>query len=107
MSDAIERHKRMVEQFPDNELARFSLGKAYFDAAQYAAAKAQFETALARKPDWMAVQILIGRCELNLGNTAAAKAALLRARELAMQQKHTGPRAEVEQLLEDLGITSE
>lgn len=103
MNDAIARHRKMVEQFPDHELPRFSLGKTLFEAEQYAEAKEQFAAALKLKPEWMAVQILFARCEINLGNTDDARAALLRARELAMQQNHAGPKAEVEQLLEDLG----
>lgn len=103
MNDALERHRQRVEQYPDNELARFSLGKALFDLEQYAEAKEHFAVALQRKPDWMAVQILLARCELNLGNKDAAKAGLLRARELAIKQNHKGPKAEVEQLLEELG----
>lgn len=104
MSDSIARYKRMVEQYPDNELARFSLGKALFDAGEYAEAKIHFHVALARKPDWMAVQILAGRCELNLGETEAAKITLLQARELALKQKHAAPLAEVEELLAELGV---
>src|SRR4051812_11511330 len=52
MSDAIARYEKMVEQFPQNELGRFSLGKALFDAGQFARAKEHLEVALAKKPDW-------------------------------------------------------
>lgn len=92
----------MVEQYPNNELARFSLGKALFDAGQIQLAKEQFELALARKPDWMVVRILIGKCELAVGNTAAAKAAFQHALELAIEQHHEGPQAEMEELLRGL-----
>lgn len=103
MSQSFERQRQMVAQFPDNELARFSLGKALFDAEEYTEAREHFVIALKRKPDWMAVQILVARCDLSLGQPESAKAGLLRARELAIAQNHEGPRAEVEQLLEDLG----
>lgn len=102
MSEAIARYTKLLEQYPENELARFSLGKAYFDSQQFAPAKEHFALALARKPDWMAVQILIGKCELALQNCAAAKAAFERARQLAIDQQHDGPLAEVEQLLAEL-----
>src|SRR5437667_438852 len=101
-TESIERYRRMLEQFPDNELARFSLGKAYFDAGETVAAKEQFERALVRKPDWMVVQILIGKCELALGNRAAARAAFERARQLAIEQNHEGPQAEMEELLREI-----
>ena len=102
MNEAIERHKKLLEQFPDNELARFSLGKAYFDSGDLAAAREQFEIALAKKPEWMVVQILIGKCELGLGDKAKAKAAFERAKQLAIEQNHEGPLAEMEQMLDEL-----
>lgn len=102
MNDAIERYRARVAQFPEHELPRFSLGKALMDAGQYAEAREHFQVALKLKPDWMAVQILLARCELMLGNRDAARAALERARVLAEQQNHAGPKAEVEQLLEEL-----
>ncbi|MEO6035000.1 MAG: tetratricopeptide repeat protein [Verrucomicrobiota bacterium] len=102
MNDSIARHKKLLEQYPDNELARFSLGKAYFDAGQIAEANEQFGKAIAKKPDWMVVRILIGKCELALGNPAAAKICFQRARQLAIEQNHEGPLAEMEQLLAEL-----
>src|SRR5215510_12590661 len=100
--ETIERYQRMLEQYPNNELARFSLGKAYFDAGEIGAAKEQFEAALAGKPDWMVVQILIGKCQLASGDRVAAKAAFERAKQLAIEQHHEGPEAEMEELLRDL-----
>ncbi len=102
MNDAIERHKKLLEQYPQNELARFSLGKSYFDIGEIQKAKEQFELAITKKPDWMVVQILIGKCELALGNKPAAQAAFERAKELAIEQHHEGPLAEMEQMLADL-----
>jgi tetratricopeptide (TPR) repeat protein len=102
MNEAIARHKKLLEQYPENELARFSLGKAYFDAGQVSEAKEQFDLAIAKKPDWMVVQILIGKCELALGNISAAKNSFERAKQLAIQQNHEGPLAEMEQMLAEL-----
>lgn len=102
MNESIARHKKLLEQYPNNELARFSLGKAYFDAGQISEAKEQFEFAIAKKPDWMVVQILIGKCELALGNSMAAKVYFERAKQLAIEQNHEGPLAEMEQLLSEM-----
>ena len=102
MNEAIARHKKLLEQYPDNELARFSLGKAFFDAGQIREAKEQFDLAIAKKPDWMVVQILIGKCELALGHKPEAKAAFERAKQLAIEQNHEGPLAEMEQMLAEL-----
>jgi tetratricopeptide (TPR) repeat protein len=102
MNEIIARHSKMVEQFPQNELARFSLGKALFDAGDFKRAKEHFDVALIRKPDWMVVQILTGKCELALGNKLAAKAAFENALRLAIEQHHEGPQAEMEQALAEL-----
>lgn len=102
VNDAVSKYQKLLEQYPDNELARFSLGKALYDASQFVPAKEQFEVALGKKPDWMAVRILLGKCELSLGNRAAAIVSFERARQLAIEQNHEGPREEMEQLLADM-----
>ncbi len=89
----------MVEQHPQNELARFSLGKGLFDRGDFDGALAQFEVALGKKPDWMVVQILIGKCHLSSGRRDQARAAFEKARRLAIEQHHEGPLVELEQLL--------
>ena len=102
MDLSFQRQRQLVEQYPDNEMARFSLGKALYDAGQFAEARDQFRVALAKKPEWMAVHILTGRCELSLGDRSAARAAFERARDLAIAQHHEGPLAEMEQALSEL-----
>lgn len=102
MNERIARFEKLLEQFPDNEMARFSLGKALFDEAEFTRAREQLAKALAIKPDWMVVQILIGKCDLSLGDRTAAKAAFQRALQLAIAQHHEGPQAEMEQMLAEL-----
>lgn len=99
MDERLERQRQMVEQHPQNELARFSLGKGLFDRGDMGGALEQLEVALGRKPDWMVVQILIGKCHQSLGRRAEARAAFEKARQLAIEQHHEGPLAELEQLL--------
>ena len=79
MADALESKRQMVRQHPTSELARFSLGKALFDRGELAEASEHLRVALERKPDWMVVQILLGKCALGMGDRAAARAALERA----------------------------
>ncbi len=102
MNEAIARCQKLLEQYPENELARFSLGKAYFDLGEFAAAKEQFEAALARKAGWMVVWILAGKCEMALGDRSAARTAFQRARQLALEQNHEGPLEEMNQLLTEI-----
>lgn len=103
MNDAIARHEERVRLFPDNELAQFSLGKALFDDGQHQRARPHLAAALAVKPDWMALHILLARCDMALGNKEGARAGLLVARDLARAQKHEGPLRETELLLQQLG----
>lgn len=92
----------MVRQYPENELAWFSLGKALYDAGRHAEAREPLNKALARNPDWMVAQILVGRCELAGGDRVAARSAFERALRLAVEQNHEGPRTEMEQTLAEL-----
>ncbi|MSU33940.1 MAG: tetratricopeptide repeat protein [Pedosphaera sp.] len=100
--DPLERQRHLVAQHPQNELARFSLGKALFDRGDYGDAQIHLGEALQKKPEWMVVQILLGKCALNLGHREAARAAFTRARELAIVQHHQDPQLEMEQLLSEL-----
>lgn len=102
MNETIQRYEKMVAQFPENELARFSLGKALFDTGDFTRAKEHFDVALTKKPDWMVVQILIGKCHLALGDRVSAKTAFQRALDLAIAQHHEGPQMEMEQALAEL-----
>jgi tetratricopeptide (TPR) repeat protein len=99
---SLERPLKMVEQNPANELARFSLGKAYFNLNDFVRAKEHLAVALDKKPDWMVVQILLGKCDLAQGDRVAGRAAFERARQLAVEQNHEGPLAEINQLLAEL-----
>jgi len=92
----------MVAAQPGNDLARFSLAKALFDAGRFADSLPHLQKALEKKPDWMVVQILIGKAHLSLGDREAAIGAFERARNLAVAQHHEGPLAEMESLLADL-----
>lgn len=103
MSDLIARWEKAVQAQPGNDLARFSLAKALYDDGRHAEARPHLEQALAKKPDWMVVQILLGRCQLALGDREAARASFARALELAVIQHHEGPQAEMEALLAELG----
>ena len=102
MTDPLSRQRELVAQHPQNELARYSLGRALFDRGEFTEAREHLRLALAKKPDWMVVEILLGKCDLELGDRTAALAAFVRARDLAIAQHHEGPLAEMELLLSEL-----
>ena len=99
MSDPLARQKQMVAQYPENELARFSLGKALFDQGEFAEALEHLNKALSKRSDWMVVQILLGKCHLQLGDKFAARTALEQAMQLAIDQHHEGPQSEIQEML--------
>ena len=102
MNPSIQKFTALVQQHPANEMARFSLGKALFDAADYTGALQQFEVALQKRADWMVVVILSGKAHLSLGDKAKARNCFERALELAIAQNHEGPREEMRLLLGEL-----
>lgn len=99
MNDPLARQRAMVAQHPENELARFSLGKALYDRAEWNEAREHLLVAWSKRPDWMVVQILLGKIDVQTGNPAGARAAFLAARQLAIEQHHEGPLAELDELL--------
>ena len=100
--DPIGRFQHMLEQNPANGLARFSLAKALFDAQRPGDALLHFQIALEKKPDWMLAHILLGKCHLQLGAGQAARKAFERGLQLAMEQNHQEPQAEMEALLAEI-----
>lgn len=102
MEDPFARQRDLVRQHPENELARYSLGRALFDSGRLMEAREHLEAALRRKPDWMVVQILLGKCDLAEGFLDSARSSFERALQLAREQHHEGPEAELLELLSGL-----
>ena len=97
-----ERFQKLVDANPDNELFRFSLGQALMDEDQTQDAIQAFDACLVKKPDWMVASILRGKCLLALGRNDDAKVELKRSLDLAIEQHHEAPEAEVRKLLQNL-----
>ena len=100
--DSIAKYAAMLAMNSNNELARFSLGHALYDAGRYAEAAETFRVCIQRKPDWMVSTILLGRSQLQLGDKSAARETLEKARQLAIDQHHDGPLEEINGLLASL-----
>jgi predicted negative regulator of RcsB-dependent stress response len=92
----------MLARNPANDLARFSLAKALFDAGRHSEAAESLHACIAMKPDWMFPTILLARCQLQLGDKRGALASLEQARTLAIEQHHDGPLEEINELLASL-----
>ena len=102
VKEEIARHEKMIAQYPQNELARFSLAKAHYDAGDFATAAGHFQKAVEQKPNWMVAHILLGKCHLALGKREGARRSFQQARQLAVAQDHDGPKAEMDQALAEL-----
>lgn len=96
------RFQKLVASKPNNELFRFSLGQALMDESQDLKAIEAFDWCLSKKPDWMVASILRGKCLLRLKHHEAAKKELQQALQLAIDQYHEAPEAEVRKLLASL-----
>ena len=91
-----------VEAQPDNMLFRFSLAQALTEEGENIAAIPHLERCAQSRDDWMLPRILLGKALLQDGQTAAAKPILQNALQLAIEQDHREPAAEIQKILADL-----
>jgi predicted Zn-dependent protease len=91
-----------VEAKPDNMLFRFSLSQALYDEGDTTAAIPHLERCADSRDDWMLPRILLGKALLQDKQDAAAKPILEAALQLAVDQHHIEPAAELRSLLADL-----
>lgn len=87
---------------PENELYRFSLAQALEREGRAADAIPHLGWCCARKADWMVPRILLGKLLIAAGRRDEAKTVLREALQLAIDQQHEDPEAEVRGLLADL-----
>jgi len=96
------RFQPLVESNPDNEMFRFSLAQALFDEGSLDEAISHFSVCIKMKPDWMLAHILLAKAHIQLGNSELALPLLKHALQLAREQNHKDPEAEIQALLHDL-----
>ena len=102
MASRIEQFQSLVAREPENELFRFSLAQALVAEKREAEALTHYEYCVARKPDWMMPRILLGKLLLSSGRPTEARPLLESALQLAIDQHHETPEAELHSLLEAL-----
>ncbi len=101
----IAKYEGLLQQRPNDELIRFSLGKALYDAGRLPEAETQFHAALEAKPDWMIVTMLLAKIALQKGDQAQARSLYQKGLELAIAQNHEGPEEECREALAKLGAS--
>ena len=99
----IAKYEGLLQARPNDELLRFSLGKALYDAGRLPEAETQLRAALAAKPDWMVVTMLLAKIALQQNDKAAARTLYEKGLELAIAQEHEGPEEEIRAVLAKLG----
>lgn len=102
LASKIAKWKTLVDQHPDHELARYSLGSAYFEAGRFAEAEPHFARALELKGDWVMAYLFRAKCLMRIGRAAEARPLLLLGRTHSQAQGHDAPIEEIDALLEML-----
>lgn len=97
-----EHFQTLVSRQPDNELFRFSLAQALQGEGRAADAVPHFEYCVNKKSDWMMPRILLGKLLLSMGRFADARALLESALQLAIDQHHETPEAELRGILDGM-----
>jgi len=99
---SLERFAGLIQADPDNELFRFSYGEALFDEGKFEECLSHLEFCVRKKSDWLIPQILLGKTMITLNRKKEAIPFLKKALQLARDQNHEDPEAEVLGLLEDI-----
>jgi predicted Zn-dependent protease len=94
-----EHFQALVDRDPSNELFRFSLAQALVTEGREPEARPHFEYCVAKKADWMMPRILLGKNLLQAGLKDKARPLLQSALQLAIEQNHETPEAELRSLL--------
>ena len=90
----IAKYESLLKARPNDELILFSLGKALLDAGRVAEAESKLTAALALKPDWMIVTMLLAKIAGQKNDEAAARELWQKGLDLAIAQNHEGPEEE-------------
>lgn len=80
----------------------FSLGQALVEEERESEALIPLKNCLKGNPKWMAPRILLGKCLVMDDQISSAKAILLESLQLAIDQRHEDPEAEIRDLLAEL-----
>jgi predicted Zn-dependent protease len=102
MPSRSEHFRNLVSSQPTNELFHFSLAQALVAENQAAEAESHYLFCTEKKADWMMPRILLGKLLLTLGRVPEAKQHLEAALQLAVDQHHETPEAELRALLASL-----
>jgi Fe-S cluster biosynthesis and repair protein YggX len=102
-ADRIAQFEKMASADPTNEMAHFSLGKAYLDSGRHAEAARSFERCVELAPDMSKAFQLAGQAMLGAGWADKAVDILNRGYETAARKGDLMPRNAIAELLRSIG----
>jgi predicted Zn-dependent protease len=102
MPSRSEHFRGLVSSQPNNELFHFSLAQALVAEGNAAEAELHYRFCTEKKVDWMMPRILLGKLLVSLGRMPEARLHLQAALQLAVDQHHETPEAELRALLSSL-----
>lgn len=102
-ADRIAQFEKMASADPTNEMAHFSLGKAYLDAGRHAEAARSFERCVELAPDMSKAYQLAGQAMVGAGWTDRAVDVLVRGYETSARKGDLMPRNAIAELLRSIG----
>jgi Tfp pilus assembly protein PilF len=100
--DRIDQLRKFIAAAPDDAFPRYALALELKSKGDAAAAAAELEELLRRKPDYLAAYLQLGMVLTTLGKAEAARDALTRGQAVAQKQGNTHTLSELTQALESL-----
>ncbi|MGE5048642.1 MAG: tetratricopeptide repeat protein [Deltaproteobacteria bacterium] len=100
--DRIDQLRKFIAASPDDAFPRYALALELKSKGDAAAAAAEMEELLRRKPDYLAAYLQLGMLLQALGKADAAREALVRGQAVAQKQGNTHTLSELTQALESL-----
>ncbi len=94
--------KSILADEPDNELVRFTYGKALLDEQKFKEAAFEFEILIKQKEDYALAWAYLARARLMSGDREGARAACEAGLPVAQKQCHEIPLEEIQAVLDDL-----
>ena len=101
-ADRVSHFAALVECNPQNELFRFSLAQALLQAGRGDEAEPHLVWCAGHRADWMVPRIALGRVLAAQGRHDEARRCWEEALQLAIDQSHEDPEAELRTLLASL-----
>jgi tetratricopeptide (TPR) repeat protein len=99
----LEQFRKMAADDPNNELAHFSLGRAYFDAGQFSDAVASYRRTVEINPKISKVYLSLAQALVKLDQRDEAVTFLSTGVHIAHERGEMMPRNEMMKMLGDLG----